>query len=350
MALTAAEGLGPLPPAAGPRCRSAALAEARRRAGAVHGAALPGARGRGRDRGRGKSKDRSETRQRCSAFWALLGGRGIRGAFQLLTLQPPCRGPGTGPGRLCPRSLAPWARLAPARCRPQLHPGRAERQARPAGTGSPGGAGLAPRGGSEAAGAVAPPGPASLPPPGRPGRGPLPPAAADPGGCSGDAGVAGGQGRSQPGHDSRGSTPGGPRFCPGGAGSGPLRRAESGPGSRRGKARKRLRPELSGPARPRLARPCPGPSAPGRGAPGATAGASGGVPVRDPGEGAAPVPAGGRQPWDAAPGLSQAGWAGVTGLLMVILFISLAASPELCLQRGLVVPAAPALCLDRGLL
>lgn len=44
MALTAAEGLGPLPPAAGPRSRSAALAEARRRAGAVHGAALPGAR------------------------------------------------------------------------------------------------------------------------------------------------------------------------------------------------------------------------------------------------------------------------------------------------------------------
>lgn len=53
---------------------------------------------------------------------------------------------------------------------------------------------------------------------------------------------------------------------------------------------------------------------------------------------------------DAAAGLSQAGWAGVIGLLMVILFISLAASPELCLQQGLVVLAAPALCLDRGLL
>lgn len=49
-------------------------------------------------------------------------------------------------------------------------------------------------------------------------------------------------------------------------------------------------------------------------------------------------------------GLCQAGWAGVTGLFTAILFISLAASPELCLQRGLVVPVVPAFCLDRGLL
>lgn len=78
-----------------------------------------------------------------------------------------------------------------------------------------------------------------------------------------------------------------------------------------------------------------------------------GAEVQKPGigrSGAALVPAGGCQPRNAAAGLSRAGWAGVTGLLMVILFISLAASPELCLQQGLVVPAAPALCLDRGLL
>lgn len=242
--------------------------------------------GAGRGKGRGRSGDRSETRQRCSAFWAL-GGRGIRGAFQLLTFQPPCRGPGTGPGRLCPRSLAPWARRAPARCRPQLHPGRAERQARPAGTGSPGGAGLAPRGGSEAAGAVPPPGPASLPPPGRPGRGPLPPAAAGPGGCSGDAGAAGGQGRSPPGHDTRGSTPGRPRFSPGGVGSGPLWRAESGrfPAGQG---------EETAPARtqrPRTAAPCsalPGPVRTGAGG----AGGHGRGDRRGPGAG----PRGGRSP------------------------------------------------------
>lgn len=246
--------------------------------------------------------------------------------------------------RARPRARRGLARLAPSRSRPQRDPGRAERQARPAGTGSPGRAEPAlrdvfPGGGS-----------------GFSRRDPLNRAAAHrerSGNPRPAEGVSRGRaptrvgaplcypglscGRLVPrrcsrcGNRARAFPPcPHPRF--GGAGSGPLRRNASGDlpaGEAEGAGR------CSGPAEPLGERD--------------RAGASG-AGVREPGEGAAPVPAGGCQPRDAAPGLSQAGWAGVTGLLMVILFISLAASPELCLQRGLVVPAAPALCLDRGLL
>lgn len=239
--------------------------------------------------------------------------------------------PRARPG-LCPRSSSPRVRLAPARCRPQLQPERAERQARPAGTGSPGRAELIPRGCS-AAGAVLPSGPAAvpLPSPARTLGTHVPRMEA--------TRVA------APTTLAEASSPG-PAPCAFPHCRPQLRWDRIGPASALGE-----RPFSAGEAAEAghdQALLGPVPSALGR--PRRAAASRSCAGVREPGQSAAPVPAAGCQLRDAAPGLSQGGRAGVSGLLMVILFISLAASPELCLQRGLVVPAAPALCLDRGLL
>lgn len=330
---------GPLPPAAGPRSRGRAGAEARRQRGGQPGPCTA-------PRSPGTRRRPASVAGRAAAG-ALGGGgdEGCRAAARCPPARPSAGAAAAAVPRARPRARRGLARLAPSRSRPQRDPGRAERQARPAGTGSPGRAEPALRDVFPGGGNGSPAGTRSIVPPrtesargthgprrGQAAAGPrrawghpcvipaFPAAASSPAGAPGAV--------TEPAPPALPASP--LRWGPDQARFGGTRAAIS----QLGKPRERG-DRCSGPAEPLEERDRAGASGEG---------------LREPGEGAAPVPAGGCQPRDAAPGLSQAGWAGVTGLLTVILFISLAASPELCLQRGLVVPAAPALCLDRGLL